>query len=134
MIKIFEVEDSVLIKNKKFALNLNIYRNAHYQVLNAAKVNFKANLYAAYPELFHIRAASVVVSYEIRPRSKKVFDTMNIISIVDKFFLDAIVEAGVIPDDCSDYVTYGTIKTAPPDLSFKTDKNKKIVISCCFLP
>ena len=28
-------------KNKKFILNLNNYRNAHYFILNTAKVKFK---------------------------------------------------------------------------------------------
>jgi hypothetical protein len=130
----FEVEDSVLVGTKTVPLNLNNYRNAHHQTLNKAKVNFKNNLYAQHPELLTtVRASAVRVSYEIRPRDKRMFDTMNVISIVDKFFMDALVEAGVIPDDNYTVAFLGDIITADPDLSHKTDKKKKIVIFCDFL-
>ena len=29
-------------KTKNFILNLNVYRNAHFHVLNKAKINYKA--------------------------------------------------------------------------------------------
>jgi hypothetical protein len=126
--KKFIVDDSILAGTKWFPLNLNTYRNAHYQVLNNAKKNFKEILYAEYPELFKIRAQKVEVSYNIIPHNRIKFDTMNVISIVDKFFLDAIVEAGCIPDDNYHYVTYG-----PPKVS-EIVKNdcKKIEIICNF--
>ena len=126
--KIFIVDDFVMVKNKRFALNLNTYRNAHFQVLNDAKKIFKQILYAEYPELFTIHASGVVITYNIIPHNKVLFDTQNVLSIVDKFFCDAIVEAGCIPDDSYNYVSYG-----PPKVSeIRKNDCKKIEIFCNF--
>lgn len=128
MIKEFIVDDFVMTKNKKFALNLNIYRNANYFTLNLAKVNFKNNLYMNYPELLSIHANKVTISYKIIPHSKRLFDTMNVVSIVDKFVLDALVQSGAIPDDSYEYVSYGEIEVS----KIQKNKCKKIVIKCLF--
>jgi hypothetical protein len=136
--KIFIVCDEVFVNSKRVALNLNEYRNAHYQTLNKAKKIFKQMLYDDYPELFRIKASRMVVTYCITPLTAKKFDTMNILSIVDKFFLDAVKEAGAIPDDSYDIVSYGAPVVLPyvkPDKkqpALKTDKNRQIVINCAF--
>lgn len=129
IIKTFVVDDYVMIGNKKFALNLNVYRNAHYQVLNKAKIIFKNQLLAYYPEIQKIKAHQVEIGYYIERCDKRVFDTMNIISIVDKFFLDALVEFGCISDDNFKYVLYKA-----PSVSSEIEKisNKKIYIFCDF--
>lgn len=127
--KTFIVDDFVMVGNKKFALNLNVYRNAHYQTLNKAKIIFKNQLLADYPELTRIKAQRVEIEYYIERCDKRVFDTMNIISIVDKFFLDALVEFGCIHDDNYNYVSYKA-----PSVSSEIEKmpNKKIYIFCTF--
>jgi|GEM_PF-2751593 len=128
-IKTFVVDDYVMVGNKKFSLNLNVYRNAHFQVLNKAKIIFKNKLLAEYPEIYEIKANQVEIGYYIERCDNRKFDTMNIISIVDKFFLDALVESGCIPDDNFKYVTYKA-----PSVSSKIEKmpNKKIHIFCTF--
>jgi len=131
MIKIFVVDDRVLVGEKTFSLNLNDYKGTNVKFLNKAKIIFKNNLYAAYPEIKKLKFKRLKVSYSITPHSRVLFDTMNVVSIVDKFFLDAIVEAGCLPDDNYNYVSYGHIETSQPEIS-KTDKNKKIVILCEF--
>jgi hypothetical protein len=115
--KEFIIPARLQVGNKVFALNLNTYRNAHFQTLNNAKKNFKILLYNTYPEILLIRAKSVIVQYKITPHNKRLFDTQNIISIVDKFFLDALVEAGTIPDDNYKIVTYHAPLVAPVDSS-----------------
>jgi hypothetical protein len=115
--KDFIIPARVQVGKKVFALNLNGYRNAHFQTLNNAKKIFKNQLYADYPELFKIRAQSVIVQYKITPHNNRLFDTQNIVSIVDKFFLDALVEAGTIPDDNYKIVTYHAPIVAPVDSS-----------------
>jgi hypothetical protein len=115
--KDFIIPSRVQVGNKVFALNLNGYRNAHFQTLNNAKKNFKILLYNTYPEILLIRAQSVIVQYKITPHNKRLFDTQNIISVVDKFFLDALVEAGTIPDDNYKVVTYYAPIVAPVDSS-----------------
>ena len=128
MIKKFLIDDYVNVNSKRFALNLNVYRNAHYQVLNNAKKNFKQMLYANYPELMTITAQRVRVSYNVIPCDNRKFDLMNVIAIVDKFFMDALVNAGCIPDDSTDYVLYDRIYA-----SIKQGNDcKKIEIKCNF--
>jgi hypothetical protein len=127
--KTFIVDDYAMVGNKKFALNLNVYRNAHYQTLNKAKTIFKNQLFADYPELYRIKAQRVEIEYYIERCDKRVFDTMNIISIVDKFFCDALVLSGCIHDDNYNYVTY----KAPRVSDYVTKSpNKKIHIFCTF--
>lgn len=99
---------------KEFALNLNIYRNAHYQVLNHAKKLFAAQIteevtqmhtyllrLPQYPKTFHI-------TYTLYPSSKRKLDVANTCSIVDKFFCDSLVKTGVIPDDDFSVITQVT--------------------------
>ncbi len=83
--------------NGKFYLNLNVYRNAHYHTLNKAKILFKetvAPLIKHLPEL-----QQVSLSYELYIGTNRETDVANVCSIVDKFFSDALVELGHLPDD-----------------------------------
>lgn len=127
--KTFIVDDYVMVGNKKFSLNLNDYRNTHYQVLNKAKIIFKNQLLINYPELAQIKAQKVEIEYYIERCDNRKFDMMNIISIVDKFFCDALVESGCIHDDNYNYVTYKATKVS--DYVTKMP-NKKIHIFCNF--
>ena len=88
----------VFVKNKKFALNLNIYRNAHYRLSNDAKINYKeivVNLLRGNTKKFN----KIEVTYTLYPKTKRRTDLGNILSIVQKFFEDAIVSIGIIEDD-----------------------------------
>jgi len=126
---VFEIDDFVIVGNKKIKLNLNVYRNLHYQVNNKAKKIFKNNLISEYPELQTIRADRVIISYLVETFDNRKFDTMNIITVVDKYFLDTLTGSGVIPDDDYSHVEYDKI--------FSVKKNgkgdKKIYIFCIFL-
>ena len=79
----------------KNALNLNFYRNAHYIFNDRAKKQFKE---AIMPQ---IRALDVYST--IRPTYRywlaRKADIGNVHSIVEKYFLDALVEFGKIKDD-----------------------------------
>lgn len=123
------IDDYVKVGNKKIALNLNTYRNLHYQVNNKAKRIFKKKLLDEYPELATIKAYRVNINYVIYPNNYRKFDTMNVISIVDKYFLDALVEIGCIPDDDYDYVRY---RMAPFVSNVVKNPCKKISIFCDF--
>lgn len=84
-------------KRKKFILNLNTYRNAHYQVLNTAKRAYKAAVadqVAALPNLHR-----VIICYTLYPKTRHLTDIGNVVSIHKKFLEDALVEAGKIEDD-----------------------------------
>ena len=84
-------------KKTKTALNLNKYRNMHHVSSNNQKKQFKkemAEQIKALPKMSKIH-----IHYIVNPKVKRDFDVGNVASIVDKFFSDALVELGVLPDD-----------------------------------
>lgn len=103
-------------KNKHFILNMNAYRNTHYQSLNKAKVEYKdaVDFFIAFCPAFN---GPVEVTYRMYPGSKRKMDTMNVCSIHSKFFLDALVSAGKIPDDTYEHVTREVVEFGAIDKS-----------------
>lgn len=89
-------------KDKLFTLNLNIYRNENRFTLDKAKVNYKELMreqIEALPVFSKLR-----ITYVYYPANKHLCDIGNICSVVDKFFADALVELGKLPDDNYLYV------------------------------
>lgn len=84
-------------KNGFFALNLNVYRNAHYMTLNKAKVTFKEFIAPFLVQIPKLKSCSL--EYVLYPKTHKLCDVSNVCSIVDKFFSDALVELGHLEDD-----------------------------------
>lgn len=84
-------------KSTYFILNLNQYRNAHYITLNNAKIAFKEKVTPLLKDLPCIENALFI--YYVYPATKALSDVANYCSIGDKFFSDALVEAGKLPDD-----------------------------------
>lgn len=91
------------VADKKIMLNLNIYRNLHFQVNNQLKELFKPIA------LTHFKAEKIAITYLLEKTTKRKIDTMNVISIVDKFFLDWLVNNKYITDDTCKNVTYDHI-------------------------
>ena len=90
-------------KKKLFYLNLNVYRNAHYIVLNNMKVKFKELLK---PQISKLpKMAGVKLTFTLFLGSNRSADMNNIICIVEKFFCDALVELGKLPDDSIEFIT-----------------------------
>ena len=85
-------------KKKKFILNLNNYRNAHYRVLSISKSLYSDNLV---PRLkgFDSFTEPVSLTYTYYARSKRRLDISNPCSIIDKFACDALVKAEILEDD-----------------------------------
>jgi hypothetical protein len=94
-----------LSKNKRFSMNLNTYRNMHYQVNNKIKKKFKEIIKHKCSIAGDIEIFPVVFKYYIYRKNKRKVDLMNIGSVVDKFTCDALVELGIIPDDNVDYIS-----------------------------
>lgn len=79
------------------SLNLNVYRNLHFYKLNYQKKAFQDFVK---PLLLGLpRMEAISLHYEINPKGGSRLDTMNVGSIVDKFFSDALVNNQIIPDD-----------------------------------
>lgn len=84
-------------KKNTFSINLNEYRNAHFHVLNKAKVVF-AEMIA--PVLATIPAMlTTKLHFKLFFGSNRDVDTANVCSIVEKFFCDAMVSHGILEDD-----------------------------------
>lgn len=117
-IKTIPLPLKVQVSSKKhFILNLNQYRNTHFLVLNKAKVVFKELVNPSLADLPSMQKIFIV--YEVFPPSKRLSDVANFCSIVDKFFSDALVEAGKLPDDNFTVVpqvtyTFGNVDPANP--------------------
>jgi hypothetical protein len=84
-------------KGRHWHLNLNQYRNTHFQTLNKAKVAFHDIVAPRLKALPRMSAVRLV--YTLFPRNNQLCDTNNICSIVDKFFSDTLVSCGIIEDD-----------------------------------
>jgi len=92
---------------KAWILNLNNYRNAHYQTLNKAKAEYSKEVKRIVNESglddFRI-SESVYLKYTYFAKTKRVVDVANPCSIIDKFTADALTDLNMWPDDCVKYV------------------------------
>lgn len=99
---------SVNSRGEVESLNLNVYRNLHFRNLSYQKNAFQKKvdpLLSGFPKL-----GKVTLHYQINPKSKGRLDTMNVGSIVDKYFSDVLVEAGVILDDDYNNVVFNSFE------------------------
>ncbi len=89
-------------KDKKLAINMNIYRNLHFIVENQSKKIFK--------EIVRHKLENVKldipldINYKIFVGTKRECDIDNIGSILSKYFHDALTELGCIPDDNYNFI------------------------------
>lgn len=93
-------------KKNTFSINLNEYRNAHFHVLNKAKIVFSemiAPVLATIPPM-----VSTKLHFKLFFGSNRDVDTSNVCSIVEKFFCDAIVNHGILEDDNRRFLTGST--------------------------
>ena len=91
-------------KKNKFILNVNNYRNAHYHVLNKAKITYRELISGQLKSIPELKM--IAVTYILSPSSKRKTDLDNVICIHKKFFQDALVLSGKIPDDSYEYIKY----------------------------
>ena len=82
--------------NRRRWLTMNNYRNWHYQISNDAKRRFKTMII---PSLNFKLKGKIKIEYFYFAPDKRTRDLMNVISVVDKFFQDAMVENGCIDSD-----------------------------------
>ena len=87
---------------KTFVLNLNQYRNTHFRVLNTCKINYKNHMAAQIKSSPSFN--KVLCLYKVYAPNKRSFDLGNVCSVHEKFFEDAFVELGKLPDDNIDYI------------------------------
>ncbi len=115
-------------KDKRISLSLNTYRNLHYMVSNQVKRAFKELLATQIEPL--PKFGCIELWFDFYPKSKQRSDLGNWTSICEKFFLDALVEAGKLEDDNMNWVprTHSTFAGIDPD------KVGKIIITIKEIP
>jgi hypothetical protein len=97
-------------EDRKIMLNMNVYRNLHHSVNHQIKKLFTPIEHDADFLCSQVsNPRPVKISYVVEKKTKRKFDTMNIVSIVDKFFLDWMVENNYLEDDSFKHVSYGSI-------------------------
>lgn len=121
--------------DKKYMLNLNVYRNLNYIVNNQMKVAF-ADLLSRNPaECFvfkdHIAVGLPVdppyrFTYTLFQETKRKTDVSNVCCVVDKFCCDALVSLGVLPDDNHNIIKevvyrYGGVDKENPRVELEID-------------
>ena len=105
---------------KKVHLNLNTYRNLHYYLNNAAKVEFKRLILPLLKDI--PKQDKVHLHYEFFAPNQARRDLMNVVCIVDKFLTDVLSEVKVIDDDHTGIVVsnssaYGGVDRTNPRVS-----------------
>ena len=89
-------------KKSFFSINLNVYRNAHYQTLNKAKVVFKEIVTPLLKDIPKLQGCSL--KYILYPKTNRPLDVANVCAVIDKFFSDAFVESGHLIDDNFNFI------------------------------
>lgn len=88
------------------AANLNIYRNLHHHHLNKQKQTFHDDVKPSLSSLPKMK--KIWIHYTIfAPRNGRL-DTMNVGSIVDKYFSDTLVDCGKIEDDDYTHIVFSS--------------------------
>ena len=100
-------------KSKDWILNLNNYRNTHYQTLNKTKIEYKLAMEDQIQSLKEFE--KIKVTYTLYPATQRKCDVSNVCSIHSKYFLDALVEAGKIKDDTYEFVPEETYRFGAVD-------------------
>ena len=90
-----------LLKKKRISINLNTYRNIHYRTNNTLKHKYKEIVFLLLKEakVKSILYKHISIDYQLVLKNNRRLDTMNFITIADKFLMDAIVDYGLILDD-----------------------------------
>lgn len=119
---VIRLESPLAIKinsKRQFILNLNNYRNAYFRTLNSAKVNYKAYMKDQILNEIYKPLEKIAIQYKVFKGDRRRFDIGNVTSIHQKFFEDAIVELGKLPDDRHEnlpltFDSFGGISTDRP--------------------
>ena len=98
------------VADKKLSLNLNVYRNCPHFTLNDAKKVYVDIVRSAVAGRKLEIKPPLSFSYVVYPHTRRRMDLGNVLSIVQKFTEDALVELGLLTDDSFEiirHVEYG---------------------------
>ncbi len=92
---IYYVQKFKTKKDKQFLIGLNWYRNAHHRVSNTIKIHYHELTAKA---VGNSKFRRIRVRYEVYA-GRNGTDGHNIRAVIEKFFMDGLVECGALPDD-----------------------------------
>lgn len=87
-------------KDKTILVGMNWYRNAHFLVSNKVKHHYHD---LVSKQIGNSKFNKIKLIYKVYVGRKNT-DGHNIRAVIEKFFLDSLVEGGNIKDDSIDYV------------------------------
>ena len=98
---IYYVQEFKTKSNKTSLVGMNLYRNAHHFLQNNMKKHFQTLVIEQLPPVVEV-IQQFTVTYKLYYKSP-VCDASNIVALIEKFYLDAIKEHGLIIDDNVNY-------------------------------
>jgi hypothetical protein len=101
--------------DKKRILNLNYFLHWKPIVSNMIKKEYAAIAIERLAGVTVPEGKMVGLVFTLRKGSRRRIDRANPLSIHEKFFCDAMVEAGVIPDDNDDHIAWTHYQSGPMD-------------------
>lgn len=104
-LKVPKTKDISRAKKAKqfFILNLNGFRNTHYLTLNTTKKNYKTIMQSQI-DLMPSYTDPIMILYILYPKTRRLTDVGNVVSIHKKYLEDALVESGKLIDDNYNYI------------------------------
>ena len=88
--------------DKRVTINMNTYRNLNGFVNNQSKIIYSNIMFG---QLHGLKIKTPIkVTMQLFKPTKGITDKDNAISITKKYFFDAMVKFGCIPDDNDDYI------------------------------
>ena len=96
-------------EDKKYSLGANSYRNWHYMVSNDLKKRYKELVKQQVVALDMQPVNKIKIYYKLFKPTKARYDKFNFAFVASKFFLDALVDLDMLPDDNDDFVKKETI-------------------------
>jgi|TARA_B110001469_G_scaffold104738_1_gene103764 Holliday junction resolvase RusA-like endonuclease len=97
------------MRDKKQILNLNNYRNWMHIISNQIKIAYKDAMKDQLAATVKLKAPITIEFTYWKPSNRR-SDRANVLCIHEKFFCDALVEAGWIEDDSDEYLIKTTFK------------------------
>ena len=115
------------MKDKEISINLNTYRNLHFQVNNQCKTIAKANVLKYLEETGQTGITfdnPVDVYVKVYKKTRGRLDKGNVFAVATKYFYDALVDLEVLPDDNDDFIKYEVLQPTEID-----KENPRIVLT-----
>lgn len=94
-------------KDRIIKLNMNSYGNTNTFLNNEAKIQYKKIITPLIKDIYIDKP--IEVTYKVFKASNRRLDKMNVVGVVSKYLMDALVELNCLEDDNDDFIKTETI-------------------------